>query len=67
MQGFVLVTAPVAADLCWKRGRVWQKVLQVGDGLILSSRGVLFAFILFFYPQRLGGKLEKLNSSRKPW
>lgn len=52
MQGFALVTAPVAADLCWKRGRVWQKVLQVGDGLILSSRGVLFAFILFFYPQR---------------
>lgn len=38
-------------DLCWKRGRVWQKVLQVGDGLILSSRGVLFAFI--FLPQRL--------------
>lgn len=68
MQGFALVTAPVAADLCWKRGRVWQKVLQVGDGLILSSRGGLFAFILFFYPKdSLGGKLEKLNSSRKPW
>lgn len=57
MQAFMLVIVPVAADL-------WQKVLQVGNGVILSRFYLLFAYIyiymfccFFFFPKdSLGGK-----------
>lgn len=42
MQAFMLVIVPVAADL-------WQKVLQVGNGVILSRFYLLFAYIYIFF------------------